>query len=72
MIWSSKDDPTVPYQHSVRIQSQIAGSQLRMFEDRGHFNQEEFPELVEEIRKKQRRKVRFLPSKLEKSTAIPL
>lgn len=52
MIWSSKDDPVVPYQHSVRIQSQIAGSQLRMFEDKGHFNQAEFPELVQEIREK--------------------
>lgn len=52
MIWSSKDDPTVPYQHSVRIQSQIVGSQLRMFEDKGHFNQLEFPELIQEIRKK--------------------
>ena len=52
MIWSSKDDPIVPYHHSVRIQLQIAGSQLKMFEDKGHFNQAEFPELVEEIRKK--------------------
>ena len=52
MIWSSKDDPVVPYQHSVRIHSRIAGSQLRMFEDKGHFNQAEFPELIQEIRKK--------------------
>ena len=52
VIWSSKDDPVVPYQHSVRIQSQIAGSQLRMFEDKGHFNQAEFPELIQEIKKK--------------------
>ena len=52
VIWSSKDDPIVPYQHSVRIQSQIVGSQLRMFEDKGHFNQAEFPELIQEIRKK--------------------
>ena len=52
VIWSSKDDPVVPYQHSVRIQSQIVGSQLRMFEDKGHFNQAEFPELIQEIRKK--------------------
>ena len=52
MIWTSKDDPIVPYQHSVRIQSQIAGSQPRIFEDKGHFNQAEFPELIQEIRKK--------------------
>ena len=52
MIWTSKDDPIVPYQHSVRIQSQIAGSQLRMFEDRGQFNQAEFPELIQEVGKK--------------------
>ena len=52
VIWSSKDDLTVPYQHSVRIHSQIAGSQLRMFEDKGHFNQAEFPELIQEIGKK--------------------
>ena len=52
MIWSSKDDPIVPYQHSVRIQSQIVGSQLRMFVDKGHFNQAEFPELIQEIKKK--------------------
>lgn len=51
IVRTSKDDPVVPYMHSVRIAREIAGAELKMFEDRGHFNQAEFPELIEEIRK---------------------
>lgn len=51
IVRTSKDDPVVPYSHSLRIAEQIANAELRIFEDRGHFNQAEFPELIEEIKK---------------------
>ena len=50
VVRTSKDDPVVPYQHSVRIAWEIKNAVLKIFEDRGHFNQAEFPELIQEIR----------------------
>lgn len=54
-VWASKDDDSVPYTHGVRIHQQIAGAELFLFEDKGHFRQEEFPELVTTIRKYQKK-----------------
>lgn len=48
-IWTSKDDPTVPYTHGLRIHHAIQGSDFKLFEDKGHFRQEEFPELIQYI-----------------------
>lgn len=45
----STDDPTVPYTHGKRIASHINNAKLMQFSDRQHFNQAEFPELIEMI-----------------------
>ena len=50
-IWHSKDDPVVPFFHSERIIKYIDGAEFMVFEDRWHFNQAEFPELVEVVKK---------------------
>lgn len=49
-LWHSKDDPCVPFSHSKRIQAELPTAKFMMFEDRGHINQAEFPELIEIIR----------------------
>lgn len=45
-IIHSKDDPVVPFAESAKYQLALPEATLMAFEDRGHFNQEEFPELV--------------------------
>jgi predicted alpha/beta hydrolase family esterase len=45
----SKDDPIVPFEQVHKYQTALPNSKLIMFEDRQHFNQESFPELVELI-----------------------
>lgn len=50
-IFHSKDDSVVPYEHAVQYHEGLMGSELHTFEDKGHFLGEEFPELVEEIKK---------------------
>ena len=48
-IYHSKDDDIVPFEESEKYHVQIPGSQLHVFEDRGHFLGEEFPELFKNI-----------------------
>lgn len=50
-IWlrHSKDDPCVPFNHSERINKKLWAT-FMIFEDRWHFNQEEFPELIKIIK----------------------
>lgn len=50
-IFHSKDDPVVPFADFEKYKSALPGAHTMIFEDRGHFNQEEFPELVDEIQK---------------------
>lgn len=49
-IYQSKDDASVPYQDAEKYHRQLPGGVLRTFEDRGHFNQEEFPEIIQDIK----------------------
>lgn len=49
-IFQSKDDFVVPFSHAEKYHDALPGSHLHTFEDRGHFLQEEFPELIEEIK----------------------
>jgi len=42
----SSDDPVVPFAQAARYQHVLPKAQLMTFKDRGHFNQEQFPELV--------------------------
>jgi len=49
-LYQSKDDPEVPFGEVDKYKKLIPQATLRIFEDRGHFNTEEFPEIVEEIK----------------------
>jgi len=48
-IYHSKDDPVVPFADAEKYQQALPSATLRVFEDKGHFNQEELAELVKEI-----------------------
>lgn len=49
-IWHSKDDPVVPFNHSERLAKELPNANYMIFEDRQHFSQEHFPELIETIK----------------------
>jgi len=49
-IYFSTDDPTVPFADLAKYQAKLPNARVSVFSDRGHFKQESFPELVEEIR----------------------
>jgi predicted alpha/beta hydrolase family esterase len=49
-LYHSKDDPVVPFSDLEMFKQAFPNATVRVFEDRGHFNQEQFPELVEDIR----------------------
>lgn len=51
VLFQSKDDMVVPYENALHYKEVIPGLDMRIFEDKGHFNMESFPELVEEVRK---------------------
>lgn len=48
-LYHSKDDPVVPFSELAKYQSALPGATARIFDDRQHFNQETFPELVADI-----------------------
>ncbi len=48
-LFHSVDDPIVPYTESVEYKRVLPQAQLMTFTDRQHFNQQEFPELVNAI-----------------------
>lgn len=49
-IFHSKDDMVVPFSEFEEVKKRLPQTSAHVFEDRGHFNQEEFPELVELIK----------------------
>lgn len=49
-LYQSKDDPVVPFVDLFKYQKDLPEATSRIFEDRGHFNQEQFPEIVEDIK----------------------
>jgi len=49
-IFHSKDDLIVPFSEFTEIKKRLPQASAFIFEDRGHFNQEEFPELVDLIK----------------------
>jgi len=49
-LYHSTDDTVVPFSDLARYQSALPRAHASIFSDRGHFLQETFPELVEEIR----------------------
>jgi predicted alpha/beta hydrolase family esterase len=51
VIYHSKDDPVVDFAELAHYQAQLPTVEAKIFEDRGHFNMEDFSEIVVEIRK---------------------
>lgn len=49
-LLQSKDDPVVPYVQVEEYQRALPSAHTKIFDDKGHFNQEEFPELVELVK----------------------
>lgn len=49
-LYFSKDDPIVPFSEMEKYANDLPSAKKHVFEDRGHFIIEEFPEIVEEIR----------------------
>ncbi len=49
-IYHSKDDYVVPFHEAEKYKKAFPSATLTVFEDRGHFNQENFPELVNTIK----------------------
>lgn len=47
----SKDDPCVPFGQALKYKKVLSEAELIVFEDKGHFNDEKFPELPELIKK---------------------
>ncbi len=48
-LYHSKDDPIVVFTELRKFQEQLPSATVRVFEDRKHFNQEEFPELIQDV-----------------------
>ncbi len=49
-IYHSEDDKVVPFPNLKKFQAQLPNAVVRVFTNRGHFNQEELPELVGDVR----------------------
>lgn len=49
-IYHSKDDQVVPFSNCLDYQKDLPEAYIKVFEDRQHFNQESFPEIVEDIK----------------------
>lgn len=49
-VYHSKDDPIVPFADFEKYKKALPEAETHVFDDRGHFNQEEFPELVNDIK----------------------
>lgn len=49
-LYHSKDDKVVPFVSMSKFKSKFPNATTRTFEDRGHINQETFPELVADIK----------------------
>ena len=50
-LYQSEDDQVVPASEMEEYKKAWPGAKSHIFQDRGHFNQESFPELAEEIRR---------------------
>lgn len=49
-VYHSADDAVVPFDNAKKYMKAFPKATVRTFKDRGHFNQETFPELVKEIK----------------------
>lgn len=51
-LFHSKDDPVVPFSELTKFQTDLPNAVTHIFEDRGHFNDTTFPELLELLKQK--------------------
>lgn len=51
-LFHSKDDPVVPFTELAKFQADLPTATSHIFEDRGHFNDATFPELLELLKQK--------------------
>lgn len=49
-LYHSEDDPIVPFSDLGRYEMDLPKAKVKTFKNRGHFQDEELPELVEDIR----------------------
>lgn len=49
-LYHSKDDKVVPFENLEKYRAQLPAARVVEFEDREHFNQKEFPEIIRNIR----------------------
>jgi predicted alpha/beta hydrolase family esterase len=50
ILYQSKDDQIVPFTNVENYQSALPKARSEIFNDRGHFNQEQLPEIIETIK----------------------
>ena len=48
-LYHSKDDPLVPFGELEKYQRALPKARVHTFEDRGHFGQEEFSEIIQDL-----------------------
>ena len=48
-LYHSQDDPVVPFSELGVYEKALPGAEILVFDDRGHFNQPEFPELIKNV-----------------------
>ena len=48
-LYQSKDDKVVPFSNVVKYKNDLPNAELVIFDDRGHFKQNEFPEIIRNI-----------------------
>lgn len=49
-LYHSEDDPVVPFVNLNKYKAKLKNATVKAFKDRQHFNQEEFAEIVEDIK----------------------
>jgi predicted alpha/beta hydrolase family esterase len=49
IFYHSKDDQVVPFSNFERYQRELPSIKARVFEDKKHFNDAEFPDLVADL-----------------------
>lgn len=48
-LYQSKDDTSVAYEDVLKYKRDIPNAELLVFENRGHFTQQDFPELIKNV-----------------------
>jgi len=49
-LYHSKDDPIVPFSALEKYRKLLPEAEVRVFKNKGHFNEETFPEIVKDIK----------------------